>query len=156
MIVDKIENFAKYSDLQPGIVKAIEYLNSKDFTRVENGRYELDGQNRVAIVMRYKTKLDENAVWESHRKYIDVQYIVSGHERFGYVHMSQAPAVTAGYSEEKDVILYAPGTKMYDAPARTVMIFYPEDIHAPSLAIGDPPTPADVVKVVVKVAMESK
>jgi len=35
------------------------------------------------------------------------------------------------------------------------MIFYPDDIHAPGLASGVPPRPSDVVKVVVKVAVES-
>ena len=34
------------------------------------------------------------------------------------------------------------------------MIFYPEDVHAPSLAVGVPPVPGEVVKVVVKVAVE--
>jgi len=153
MIVDKIENYAKYMHLPKGIVRAIEYIGSTDFTFVENGQYELDGRKLVSIVNRYTTKTLDQAVWESHRKYIDVQFVAGGNERFGHVPLANAPAIKTEYNEEKDVIFYEPGTKLYSAPAGTFMIFYPEDIHAPSLAEGAPPTPSEVVKVVVKVAV---
>jgi YhcH/YjgK/YiaL family protein len=67
--------------------------------------------------------------------------------------MAKAPTVTTPYVEEKDVIFYEPSTEMHEVSKGTFMIFYPDDIHAPSLALGNPPTPADVVKVVVKVAV---
>src|SRR5262249_10109166 len=103
----------------------------------------------------YVTKTPDKAVWESHRKYIDVQFVAGGHERFGWVPMSKAPATTTEYNAEKDVIFYEPGVETFDAPAGTFMIFYPDDIHAPSLATGTPPRPNDVVKVVVKVAVST-
>ena len=154
MIVDKIENYAKYAHLPAAIGRAIEYVGSTDFTHVENGQYELDGKKMVSIVNRYRTKLADQAVWESHRKYIDVQFVAGGHERFGHEPMSSGLAVSTPYNEAKDVMFYEPGLATYDAPAGTFMIFYPDDIHAPSLACGVPPTPSDVVKVVVKVAVE--
>jgi biofilm protein TabA len=153
MIVDHIKNHAKYMHLSQGIQRAMEYLGSTDFTFVESGQYELDGKNLVSIVNRYKTKLPGQAVWESHRKYIDVQFVAGGEERFGHVPLEHAPAVKMPYSSEKDVIFYEPGTETFAAPTGTFMIFYPDDIHAPSLAAGTPPTPGEVVKVVVKVAV---
>ncbi|RLS74994.1 MAG: DUF386 domain-containing protein [Planctomycetota bacterium] len=153
MIVDHIKNHAKYMHLPHRILRAIEYLASTDFTFVENGQYELDGKNLVSIVNRYKTKLPEQAVWESHRKYIDVQFMAGGSERVGHISLANAPAIKSPYSSEKDVIFYEPGTEYFEAPMGTFMIFYPDDIHAPSLALGTPPTPTEVVKVVVKVAV---
>lgn len=153
MIVDNIQNYAKYSHLPPRIVRAIEYIGSTDFTFVENGQYELDGKNLISIVNRSKTRLPDQAIWESHRKYIDVQFVAGGEEQFGYVPLSEAPRVKTPYSEEKDVIFYEPGTQIFPAPAGTFMIFYPEDIHAPGLAVGNPPKSSEVVKVVVKVAV---
>ena len=153
MIVDKIQNYAKYMHLPAGIVRAIEYIGSTDFAFVENGQYELDGKKLVSIVNRYKTKLPEQAVWESHKKYIDVQFVAGGNERFGCVPMAAAPPLKTPYSDEKDVMFYEPGTETFAAPAGTFMIFYPEDIHAPGLAAGNPPVPSEVVKVVVKVAV---
>ena len=155
MIVDKIENYAKYAGLPRALVRAIEYLGSTDFSHVANGQYELDGKRMISIVSRNQTRLPDKAVWESHRKYIDVQFVAGGHERFGHVPLASAPPVATPYNEEKDVIFYEPGSKTFDAPAGTFMIFYPDDIHAPGLATGVPPKPSDVVKVVVKVAVES-
>lgn len=153
MIVDSMKNYAKYMNMRKEIVKAIEYLGGTDFTHVENGQYELDGKKMVSIVQRYQTRLAEAEVWESHRKYIDVQFMAYGGERVGIAELATAPKVKTPYSEERDVIFYEPGTKYFDAPMGTFMIFYPEDIHAPCLARGNPPTPEDVVKVVVKVAV---
>lgn len=152
MIVDQIKNYANYRALPERLVRAIEYIGSTDFTFVESGQYELDGKNLISIVNRYRTKLPEQAVWESHRKYIDVQFVAGGHERFGYAPLTNAPPIKTAYSEEKDVVFYEPGVETFEAPAGTFMIFYPDDIHAPGLATGNPPRPADVVKVVVKVA----
>jgi YhcH/YjgK/YiaL family protein len=140
-------------NMAPGIVRAIEYIGSTDFTFVENGQYELDGKRLVSIVNRYKTKLPEQAVWESHRKYIDVQFMAGGEERVGIAPLSSGLKVKTPYSEEKDVIFYEPGTETFLAPMGTFMIFHPEDIHAPGLACGTPPVPREVVKVVVKVAV---
>lgn len=155
MIVDNIQNYAKYANLPAPLYRAIQYIGSTDFTHVENGQYELDGKRMVSIVNRYQTKTIDNAIWESHRKYIDVQFVAGGHERFGLIPLDQAPPVRTPYDEKKDVIFYEPGIDTFDAPAGTFMIFYPDDIHAPGLATGVPPTPKEVVKVVVKVAVDT-
>ena len=155
MIVDNIENHAKYANLPRPLYRAIEYLGSTDFSHVENGQYELDGKRMISIVHRYSTKTLDKAVWESHRKYIDVQFVAGGHERFGHVPLAGAPPVATPYSDEKDVIFYEHGTATFDAPAGTFMIFYPDDVHAPGLASGVPPKPSEVVKVVVKVAVDT-
>ena len=153
MIVDHIQNYAKYLDLPSGIVKAIEYIGSTDFSHVANGQYELDGKKLISIVNRYQTKLPAQAIWESHRKYIDVQFVAGGNERFGYLPLDKAPSVKTPYNEAKDVVFYEPGVDTFAAPMGTFMIFYPEDIHAPGIAAGTPPSPSEVVKVVVKVAV---
>jgi biofilm protein TabA len=128
MIVDRIQNHAKYAHLASGIVRAIEYIGSTDFTFIENGQYELDGKKLVSIVNRYKTKLPEQAVWESHRKYIDVQFVAGGNERFGYLPLADAPPVKAPYSEEKDVIFYEPGVETFAAPMSTHRVWPPEHL----------------------------
>ena len=153
MITDNISNHAKYAHLPLPLIRAIDYLASTDFNFVESGQYELDGRKMVSMVQRYKTKLPAQAVWESHRKYIDVQFVAGGHERFGHVALANAPAIKTPYSDEKDVIFYEPGLQTFDAPMGTFMIFYPDDVHAPGLAAGDPPVSSEVVKIVVKVAV---
>jgi len=151
MILDDLTRADRYRTLSPGFAKAFDYLRSFDPAAVAPGRYELDGDRLIANVARYQTRLPEQAIWESHRKYIDVQFIASGEERVGYVPLEQAPEVTLPYSEERDVIIYHPGSDTVAFRQGQFAVFYPEDIHAPNLAAG---APAEVCKVVLKVAVD--
>ncbi len=56
MIVDQIENKDLYSNLNPNIKKALDYLAETDFSETEAGKYEIDGENIFALVSEYKTK----------------------------------------------------------------------------------------------------
>jgi YhcH/YjgK/YiaL family protein len=151
MIYDFLSNADCYRDVKPGIARAFEYLRQADFANVAVGKYELDGARLYAMVQRYTTKTFDAAVWESHRKYIDVQYVCQGEEWFGYVPLSLAPAVTTPYDEGKEAQFYAPGSLTMPLRAGQFAVFFPQDIHAPCLA--GPAGPAEVVKVVVKVAI---
>jgi YhcH/YjgK/YiaL family protein len=151
MIYDELSNLETYRHVKPGIALALDYLKKTDFTDVPNGKYELDGDKVYALVQRYKTKPLAESVWESHRQKIDVQFVFRGEERFGYVPLSKAPAVTQPYDEKTDAALYAPGTTTVPLKAGQFAVFFPQDIHAPCLAEND--LPSEVIKVVVKVAV---
>jgi YhcH/YjgK/YiaL family protein len=151
MIYDFLANAETYRHVKPGIATALEYLRKTDFTDVPNGKYELDGGNVYALVQRYQTKPLAGSVWESHRKFIDVQFVFRGEERFGYVPLNQAPAVTQSYDDKTDALLYAPGAMTLPLKAGQFVVFYPQDIHGPCLAEND--VPSAVIKVVVKVAV---
>jgi YhcH/YjgK/YiaL family protein len=152
MIFDRLEHADRYRSLSPGIAVAFDYLRSTDFAQTTPGRHELDGSRVIAMVSRYQTKRPEEAVWESHRRYIDVQYIASGVERLGYAHLSTNPAIREAYSEERDVLFYEPQQDSLEAQAGTFLIFFPHDVHAPGLMRD---APAEVLKVVVKVAVDA-
>ncbi len=121
---------------------------AQDFTAMENGRYEINGDNVFALVQRYNSKPRDQGVWEAHRRYIDVQYIASGIESMGYAHIGNLKE-TQDYSAEKDVLLLDGQGDYFTARHDCFAVFYPEDAHMPGLA-HENPTP--VLKVVVKVA----
>lgn len=152
MILDSLRHWTRYLSLGSGIRSALEYLHGSDFDRLDNGRYNLDGDQVYAIVNRYQTKPLTDAVWEAHRKYIDVQFVVRGTERLGYIPLDRAPEIVTPYDFQRDVTLYAPGDDMLRFSAGQFAILYPDDIHAPGLAC-DLQTPSEVLKVVVKVAV---
>lgn len=152
MILDTMRHWTRYSSLGSGIRSALEYLHGSDFDRLDSGRYNLDGDQVYAIVNRYQTKPFPEAIWEAHRKYIDVQFVVRGTERLGYVPLDRAPQVQTPYDFQRDVILFAPATDTLLFAAGQFAILFPEDIHAPGLA-SDLQTPSEVLKVVVKVAV---
>lgn len=153
MIFDTIRHWSRYTGLSAGVKSALEYVHGSDFDRLDDGRYHLDGDLLFAMVSRYRTRTREMAVWESHRKYIDVQFVVRGVERLGYVPLSRSPGIQTEYNGERDVMFHAPGTDTLLFSEGDFAILYPEDVHAPGLA-SDLVTPSDVLKVVVKVACE--
>lgn len=152
MIFDSLRNAPRYFGIAASLRTALEYLQTSDFARMDDGKYQLDGDRLFAMVSRYRTKLPPEAVWESHRRYIDVQYVVQGVERLGYGPLERPPMVKTPYDASRDVIFYEPGTDTLRFAAGQFAILYPEDIHAPGLA-EDGQAPGEVLKVVMKVAV---
>jgi YhcH/YjgK/YiaL family protein len=150
MIVDCLENAALYHGLGPRFKMALDYLSRTDFSQMPDGRYELDGDNVFAIVVRYETKPADAAKWEAHRKYTDVQYMVEGRERMGYTPLNARLTASQPYDSEKDVVFYNAQGDFIDAPAGRFIIFMPHDVHAPGIAADAKAAPSRVFKVVVK------
>jgi YhcH/YjgK/YiaL family protein len=105
------------------------------------------------MVQSYQTKsISEPVELEGHKKYIDIQIVVSGHELIGWMHTANAQ-VTTPYDEKKDAWLgNVPVEKLnlFRLSAMQVAILYPSDAHAPQLADGKP---GPVKKIVIKIAI---
>lgn len=56
----------------------MDFIKKNDVKSLNNGRYDLNDGNYVNI-FEYETK-DSDEVFESHKKYIDVQYVIIGEE----------------------------------------------------------------------------
>jgi YhcH/YjgK/YiaL family protein len=153
MILDRLENAALYRPLGARIALALDYLGRTDFSRIPDGRYELDGDRVYAVVQRYRPRPLAEARWEAHRQYIDVQFMAEGVERIGYAPLGGALPVERAYDAEKDVVLFSAEGDFFTVRAGDFAIFYPTDVHAPCLA-GETPAAIDVCKVVVKCRVE--
>ena len=60
--------------------KAFAFLRDNDLEKLELKRYDLDGNNLYVTISEYNTKNPEDAKFEAHKKYIDIQYVISGSE----------------------------------------------------------------------------
>ena len=157
MIIDKIENAHIYKNISERINKSFEYIKSTDLKTLPAGKYLIDGENIFALVSEYKTKPESEGKLEAHRKYIDVQYVISGEELMGYSPLSN-PAfaeATAGrqqilepYKEENDIVFFAGDKSFTKVSAGMFAIFFPEDVHMPGISTGKI---SDVKKLVIKV-----
>jgi YhcH/YjgK/YiaL family protein len=147
MIIDKIENADVYKNLDEDIYKALDYLVKTDFSNIEKGRYNIDGDLIYALVNEYQTKDESKGKLESHKKYLDVQFVAKGSELIGYApFINQEIAVP--YKDENDIVFYE-GEKSYTRlDTGMFAILFPQDLHMPGIKIDDP---QDVKKVVVKV-----
>jgi YhcH/YjgK/YiaL family protein len=102
-----------------------------------------------ALSTAYVTKSTNEAKWESHRLYIDIQAMIVGEELMEVSALNHL-AVTEDLTPGRDVIFYGAfphGSVFRMGPGEAAM-FFPEDGHKPTVAVG---APALVRKVVVKV-----
>jgi YhcH/YjgK/YiaL family protein len=147
MIIDKLENAELYFKINKRVTIALEYLKSTDFESAETGRHNIDGDKIYALINDYTTKTRSEAKLESHRKYIDVQYVSSGSELIGYALLNgQEPSEE--YDEEKDYLLYDEDPSFIEFVEGMFAILFPDDLHMPGIAADKP---SEVKKIVVKV-----
>lgn len=151
MIFDQAKNLDFYKTLGVGdrYAKAIDWLKSHDLASLENGKYEIDGKMVYANVMSYTTIPWEDAKYEAHENYTDIQYIISGSEVLSYA-PAESLTVKTPYNPDKDVVFFDNSVEGMKAVvnAGEYMIFFPWDGHKPKAANG---VPAEVKKVVVKI-----
>ncbi len=151
MILDQAKNLDFYKGL--GIdgryAKAIEWLQANDLAALENGKYEIDGKNVYANVMTYTTLPWEEAKYEAHENYTDIQYVIDGTEIMTYAPVDTLNPVEP-YNAEKDVAKFDNGNPGLQVVCNEgdFMIFFPWDGHKPKAANG---APSFVKKVVVKI-----
>lgn len=150
MILDRLENADMYRALSGELVLAFDYLRKTDFRAAAEGRQEIDGDRVYAIVLRYRPKPLAEAMWEAHRRYIDVQYVAEGSERMGCTNLRGDLPVRQAYDAKKDLVFYDAAGDLFQVRAGGFAVFAPHDVHAPGLAIDSPETASEVCKVVVK------
>lgn len=149
MILDTLAQARTYHAISPRFKKAFAFLEQVT-ERTPVGRHEIDGDEIYAFVQQHVAKPVAERVYESHRKYIDIQYMVRGREVMWWAPLPLLKKVTMPFDAEKDAALYAliPEGVPVNVTAGQFAIFFPEDGHIPSCAWGEP---AEVLKVVVKI-----
>ena len=149
MIKDRLENAEIYYPVSENLKKGLEWLKSTDLKTVENGKYEIDGENLYANVQEYTTK--DDGKYEAHRKYIDIQYLISGTEKVGVCDLSFC-STTDKYNPETDLEFLNSSKKdeWQILNEGEFLILFPNDAHKPSIKAEQNTT---VKKVVVKVGI---
>jgi len=137
MIIDSLINASRYYSLHPAFSQAFSLLHDRQWTAQKPGTYEIDKRDLYAMVMSMKGRSKRNAKLEVHRRYIDIQYTVSGEDIMGWKALQNCACPLQTYNTEKDYQLYSdkPFT-WFTVPAGHFVIFFPEDAHAPLCGTG--------------------
>lgn len=149
MILDRLANRHAWSHLPSRLREGLEYLERTDLAALAEGRHEIDGDRLFALVHHYVTRPAPDCRWEAHRKYADIQYVIEGVERMGYVNIAETRE-REPYAPSRDIAFFDAGADYVTVRAGMFAVFGPEDVHSPSVAAGEP---AAVRKVVLKVAV---
>lgn len=132
--------------------KAFNFLKNSDLQNLEVKRHEIDGDNVYAPVSEYLTKNPEEAKFEAHKQYIDIQYVISGKELIGIAPASSLKEILSPYDEAKDVEFMTVNDAVnYNTDPGRFFILFPDDLHSPGLKDGEN---SMVRKIVVKMKID--
>lgn len=113
---------------------AFAYMKNTNLDTIAPGKYPIPNSDLVASVTYTPTKDFEKTQWESHRKVIDLQYVIQGAEKISTIPVDQAK-VTVPYDEARDVARYEAEGIVYTAVPGTFYLFFPADAHRPSIKV---------------------
>lgn len=136
MIFDKMANAPDYYDAYPDMKLLYDFVDKFNNSDMADGTYEIDGKRVFAMIQSYGTKQQtEEMMFEAHRDYIDVQYIVSGIERIRWASLDKVDLVLEEYSKGKDIAFYE-GDAQFDFTLTkgTFLFLAPNDAHLPGLS----------------------
>jgi len=113
-------------------------------------KVDLD-ENNFGLEQVYNSRDRDNCFFESHKQYIDVQFILEGEEVIEVANSDEL-TIDMEYDNDMDLIKYksTPNSSIIKLKKGDVAIFYPEDAHMPCVKLE---STTKVVKTVVKVAV---
>jgi YhcH/YjgK/YiaL family protein len=150
MILTTLADADAISALEPGIAAGIRWLRAFD-PSLADGRHDVDGDEVFALVSTYPTGPATEKRFETHRVYLDLQYVAAGAERILHA-PAEGLAVEVPYDEAKDIAFHAEPKASSSLLLRAgdLAVFHPADAHKPGCMAGGRD---EVRKVVVKVRL---
>jgi biofilm protein TabA len=149
MIVDQLSQQQQYP-YGDAWNTAFAFLQTLD-ADTEEGRHSLQGEDIYAMIESYETKSPESARPEAHRRYVDIQMLLSGTECIKWW-PTRDLTVVQPFAPDGDIAFYEQpeslGIPLILTPGRFA-VFFPEDAHMPGLRTSDSASP--VKKVVIKI-----
>ena len=125
---------------------AFAFLKNVNLEELKPGKYPIIGDQVFASVTEAPSHNKEDVKWESHKNYVDLQYIIKGKEMIGIADTSKATIIKP-YSP--DVINYTSEGKYYITEPYKFFLFFPNDAHRPTIKVEG----YDIVKkIVIKIA----
>jgi len=117
--------------------EAIQYIVSMDKTELHVGKYKVNNYFYYDI-QEYETKPREECKLESHKKYIDIQWIVDGEEELDIADISGLE-ISEEYDEQRDIMFWKPRTNMIRVFLRknSYIVLNPKDAHMGCIAVRE-------------------
>lgn len=152
MIYDVKENLLMYRGISKNLDGALDYLSHANFSLINEGKYPVQRDKIYTLVQTPETRRRADAQWESHRRYIDIQYLLCGTEQIGFQNVN-ALTVYKEYDAQKDIAFYNENNEGFFVKLRpdSFVICFPGDAHMPLVCADEPQS---VKKLVVKVNVE--
>ena len=146
MIKDVIERATTYFNISNNVKTGLKWLTENQLKNIPDGKYIIS-DDIYANVQTYRTK--DDAPYEAHRQYIDIQYMADGEEYIGVTDYNKCCSVEQ-YDEIKDIEFLKNNGEVnkYKLNEGEFFILFPHDAHQPAIKTSENQI---VKKIVVKV-----
>jgi YhcH/YjgK/YiaL family protein len=147
MIIDDLKNINFYSEISPIIKESLSFIKT-NLSTFEEMRYNINEYMFAVVETSFPKPVIEQKL-ETHKKYIDVQYVIEGYDIMGWKNLLNCNQIYKNYQLSKDIAFYS------DKPdfnivlnQGTFAVFFPHDAHVRLCST------LPVKKCIVKIAIE--
>lgn len=152
MIVTSINapELHEYAKMNPYFAKAFEDIGKIIAQKTEVGKYIIEEDKYFYMVQEYEAKTEENAKFEVHEKFIDIQVVLEGEEE---IRFDKEENLLPGLEPKGDNRYFKIDSDTYDRyvlGAGELSIIFPGEPHAPGIRFTE--DKKNVRKIVFKIA----
>ena len=140
MVLDTLAHWPRYASLHPAFTQAFQFLAGPGLIRLTSAdagidepgvRHAIDAERLYVSVDRVQGRGRERSRLEAHRRYIDIQLTIEGHEEIGWKPLAGCTRPDGRFDEAKDVGFFSDRPESWlSLPAGHLAIFFPDDAHA--------------------------
>ncbi|MCI6151792.1 MAG: YhcH/YjgK/YiaL family protein [Fusobacterium perfoetens] len=139
MIVGKLKNIGLYKGLSENLDKAIDSILKGEYKKGNIGKNIVDGEKVFFNVQEIDSTKDiEEAYFETHKRYIDIQIVIDGVENYGVLLSDEGLEVAEPFNYENDFGLFkkSPET-IFTLSPEDFIIFFTDEPHMPCLKVNE-------------------
>ena len=103
MILDHMDQAQTWSNVHGRFPQAFDFLRNADWQTIEDGRHAINGEDLFVIVASDQGRGREKSPLEIHRRYIDIQFVITGREVIGWRQLASCSELTAPFDELRDI-----------------------------------------------------
>ncbi|MDM7926542.1 MAG: YhcH/YjgK/YiaL family protein [bacterium] len=131
-ITDQLENAEACFSLHPLLERAFAFLRAELPEDAPDGRVDIDGDRMFCLVSTGQGRGRQNARLEAHRRYIDLQFVLSGTDVMGWKPLKRCLSPESDFDAERDIVFFRDDASVWKTvQAGSFALFFPDDAHAP-------------------------
>lgn len=127
------------------LTEALDYIKNLDKNSLTPGKHEVN-VDFFYNYMEYEAKEPMDNIYEAHKNYVDIQYIVEGQEHVD-VSFEEYMELDTPYDTEKDIMFFKNPQKYFSRILRPgeYVIVLPHELHKPGQKVGENGTVKKIV-----------
>lgn len=131
MLISSIKNYKNILKIFPQLDIVFDFLLNNISNKTVDGKYDIT-KDIYAVVANSQPKPKEEQLLEAHKKYIDLQYIITNTDNIGWKFLDKSFRIYKRYNKKNDISFYKTKPDIFFKLKKgEFVIFFPEDTHAP-------------------------